>query len=579
MMANTESVSTVPTPCHQSTPELSERADAPVAESESGKETTDTLDEKRAPAGALVRNCLHLPRATRLGHSVWYISCEAEGADQPESNGEDAQIAPSPALPLVHARISQCRTWQGRRYRPARDSERRNDLLFGVGFLELANALDFAANIWNEIPPPRAAVILMAIGGTIALGISTFAVWDCVRSYRNTRLLLRERSSLRKEVSTIKSRRPPVHSPANLECLVYWDINNRELGTELIDRIGMDCLLGFGAVLVGLGTYLAIAGANPRAYLASNLMTGYIGNVPPALYGLANAAWSIYAWRRARRQIRGADSIKLQSHKHRAAFDMLRRHTRHVQVHAVMNGCVGLVGGVGSMMTASTTYNSTMVWGYIVLLPCIISAAVTNYFWRYKIHYDRDLSKLQSLSREGLIDDIYLVALHLALLQDLRRSGASQRKIVGLDSLSQYVNGYISVFRDPPLSLDSLDLRTLEMPADKEAQGGAKPTHRLAGDILYIAVCGDFFSDICAKLGDRLGGEPLGASRLDSGYGESILVDSHGLWRKLQEDEIATSDLLEVARDVLVTTGLAKQQSEKRRLLELLGSCATRGVA
>jgi hypothetical protein len=33
-----------------------------------------------------------------------------------------------------------------------------------------------------------------------------------------------------------------------------------------------------------------------------------------------------------------------------------------------------------------------------------------------------------------------------------------------------------------------------------------------------------------------------------------------------------------VARDVLVSAGLAKQESEKRRLLELLGSCATQGV-
>lgn len=578
MTVDTESVSMEPTDCGHSTAELSEGAVAPIAESEVEKETTGTLDEKRAPTGPSVRNCFALTQASRIGHSFWYMSCEAEGVDQPASNDLDTPIQLDLALPRVQARISQCPTWRGRRYRPARDSERRNDLLFGVGLLELANALDFAANIWNEIPPPRAAVILMAIGGTIALGISTFAVWDGIRSYRNTRLLLRERSSLRMEVSAVKSRRPPVHSPANLECLVYWDINNRELGTELIDRIGMDCLLGFGAILVGLGTYLAIAGSNPRAYLASNLMTGYVGNVPPALYGLANAAWSIYAWRRARRQIRSADSIKVQSHKHRAVYDMLRRHTRHVQVHAVMNGCVGLVGGVGSMMTASTTYDSTMVWGYIVLLPCIVSAAVTNYLWRYKIHYDRDLSKLHSLSREGLIDDIYLVSLHSVLLQDLRRSGATQGKSVGLDSLSQYVNGYLSVFPKRPLSLDSMELRTLDVPADKEAQGGPKPTHRLAGDILYIAARGDFFNDICAKLGDRLGGQPLSASRLDSDHGEPIFVDSHCLWRKLQKDEIAVSDFLEVARDVLVTTGLAKQHSEKRRLLELLGSSATRGV-
>jgi hypothetical protein len=218
-----------------------------------------------------------------------------------------------------------------------------------------------------------------------------------------------------------------------------------------------------------------------------------------------------------------------------------------------------------------------MVWGYIVLLPCIVSATVTNYLWRYKIHYDRDLSKLHSLSREGLIDDICLVALHSVLLQDLRRSRASTRS-VGQSSLSRYVQGYLSVFQHPTLPLDNTELRTLDMPTDKEAQGGGKPNHRLAGDILCIAARGDFFGTICAKLADRLGGDRLGAAQLDSDHTESILVDSHGLWQKLQQDDIAASDFLEVARDVLVSAGLAKQESEKRRLLELLGSCATQGV-
>jgi hypothetical protein len=36
----------------------------------------------------------------------------------------------------------------------------KNSLLFGVGMLELANAGDFAANVWNEIPVPRFAMVL-----------------------------------------------------------------------------------------------------------------------------------------------------------------------------------------------------------------------------------------------------------------------------------------------------------------------------------------------------------------------------------------------------------------------------------
>ncbi|CAM6097645.1 unnamed protein product [Calypogeia fissa] len=45
----------------------------------------------------------------------------------------------------------------------------------------------------------------------------------------------------------------------------------------------MDILMGFGAVLVGVGTLMAIRGANPTVYLISNLLSGYIGNTPGGL--------------------------------------------------------------------------------------------------------------------------------------------------------------------------------------------------------------------------------------------------------------------------------------------------------
>jgi hypothetical protein len=36
----------------------------------------------------------------------------------------------------------------------------KNSLLFGVGLLELANAGDFAANVWNQVPVPHFAMVL-----------------------------------------------------------------------------------------------------------------------------------------------------------------------------------------------------------------------------------------------------------------------------------------------------------------------------------------------------------------------------------------------------------------------------------
>lgn len=44
----------------------------------------------------------------------------------------------------------------------------RNSLLAMVGFLEAANASDFAANVWNQWPAPMFAMVLMGIGGVVA---------------------------------------------------------------------------------------------------------------------------------------------------------------------------------------------------------------------------------------------------------------------------------------------------------------------------------------------------------------------------------------------------------------------------
>jgi hypothetical protein len=46
------------------------------------------------------------------------------------------------------------------RFNPLKQRRLKNSLLAGVGFLELANAGDFAANVWNEIPVPHFAAAL-----------------------------------------------------------------------------------------------------------------------------------------------------------------------------------------------------------------------------------------------------------------------------------------------------------------------------------------------------------------------------------------------------------------------------------
>jgi hypothetical protein len=51
----------------------------------------------------------------------------------------------------------------------------------------------------------------------------------------------------------------------------------------------MDVVMGIGAILVGIGTLMAIGGANYAVWYASNLISRYIGNALVALYGLTNA--------------------------------------------------------------------------------------------------------------------------------------------------------------------------------------------------------------------------------------------------------------------------------------------------
>ena len=56
-------------------------------------------------------------------------------------------------------------TKQGRQNVPVKQLRLKNSFLAGVGFLELANAGDFAADLWNNIPLPPYALGAWNMGG------------------------------------------------------------------------------------------------------------------------------------------------------------------------------------------------------------------------------------------------------------------------------------------------------------------------------------------------------------------------------------------------------------------------------
>lgn len=283
----------------------------------------------------------------------------------------------------------------------------KNNLLAGVGYLELANASDFAANVWNQIPVPKHALILMAIGGPIALLMTLVAIYDFKLGLANIRLLLEERRylhCLRAEYAA----KEDSEMVRILDCRL--GVSYRETGTEIVDRIAMDGLMGIGSVLVGVGTIMAIWGRYPTVYHTSNLLSGYVGNSMAALFGLTNALWSGYiVWRFQR----FCSILRQKENMPLGVKRKLRARFKQFQYHAIINGINGLVAGAASMVTA------TMWWGYVVLIPCVIGLILCNYFWRWKLGYDRPILGGQTSPVFNLpIEELeYVSSIQTALIQ------------------------------------------------------------------------------------------------------------------------------------------------------------------
>ncbi|KAG9579335.1 hypothetical protein KCV01_g16197, partial [Aureobasidium melanogenum] len=247
-----------------------------------------------------------------------------------------------------------------------------------IGFLDLANSGDFAANVFNHVPVPVYAIVLMAIGATIALIMSSVALRDITCSWKNIRLLREERACL-KSVDGDKS--------------VELKITHRDLGTEIFDRAGVDMAMGIGAFLIAVGTYMAIGGANHKVWFASNLLSGYIGNALPALYGLCNVGWSVHVWVRAHKQACAASQ-----HLHDdVAKQLLSTRIRKTQGHAILTAIVCLVSGALSMVTP------THWWPYPVLLVCGLAFVYGTWVYRTQIGYERPM-----LKEDTVLDEILM---------------------------------------------------------------------------------------------------------------------------------------------------------------------------
>lgn len=279
----------------------------------------------------------------------------------------------------------------------------RNSLLAMVGFLEAANASDFAANVWNQWPAPMFAMVLMGIGGVVALSFVYWAARDGWLSFQNLRGLRAERRYLRVQRLLHHEDAAKVRT---IDCLL--DVNFRETGTEVVDRVLIDSFMGFGALVISIGTFLSIRASDPETYTASNLMTGYIGNAPCAICGLINLVWSVVVIRRNYRQRRSAVAEVAGTR----LSPLVKIRSSGVVLHAALNGVTGIVAGIAALIT------STQWWAYVVLAPCIVTAGLVNIFWRRRIGYQRPFAQgIVPLDEDALVSALHhVVASRQALL-------------------------------------------------------------------------------------------------------------------------------------------------------------------
>lgn len=431
------------------------------------------------------------------------------------------------------------------KFRPARQTRLRNSLLAAVGFLELANAGDFAANVFNQTPVPLHAEVLMAIGGTVAFGMIYFGVVDGRLSWQNLRALREERRYLRSQRAShsaggggddMVTTTNYTNMLRTIDC--FLDMNTREMGTEMIDRLGMDILLGISAFFVSLGTFMAMDGGHVRGlYVTSNLLTGYVGNAPCLIFGITNAAWSSYVWMRARKQQHAA--LKYVGGSTRIS-QMLRNRTSSIQMHASLTGLTCFVSGIAAMITA------TMWWGYVILFPCVITSGLANLFWRRRVAYERPLvaHRINSIDQDIVVEA-------------LRYADASRRRVM----YGRQVNGQ-DAFTTLVTERDSL-LCALDV---------------VRKNNLFEDFCIRLLEDqdLARRIRTSPSAQATSADDSASSGSNSPMIDWHNL--VASEDQDLIQRLLEVARRVINESALQSFIYQERHLLELLGCYMCRGA-
>lgn len=447
--------------------------------------------------------------ATSTNHSP--VGSEAQSLDielrtlsktETQTQHEEQSASSDRVVPLAPAFYRFVK--QGDSYQIVDHVRIRNIPTSAIGFIDLANAGDFAANVFNEIPVPSYAIVLMAVGATVAGIMSIVALQDGRRSWKNIQNLRQERRDLNAIVGDPEK--------AHQSALARLDLNDRDLGTEIFDRAGMELALGFAALLVCVGTYMAIDGANRKVWYASNLLSGYIGNAPAALYGIINSAWSWHMWIRVTKQWHAAN-LALDEGPVRLA--VLKR-IKTVRKHALLTGVVCLVSGAMGMLTP------TRWWPYPVLLVCGLTFVYGTFVYKFKIGYERPLI----LHTTGMDADTLIT--ELAFLIPFRKALKTATPFEALEKCD-------------------VDYTTVEQ-------------------LVHLLLRCDLFEDFCIRLlnNSQFSHVPFYQPDGEIRLSRQVIYDI--------EAELFPA-IIDMAQDSFTQVGPSHTKYRKRFLLEALGSC------
>ncbi|KAK0747353.1 hypothetical protein B0T21DRAFT_405989 [Apiosordaria backusii] len=334
---------------------------------------------------------------------------------------------------------------------PLLEAKLRNNMLPALGFVELANAGDVAANVYNSTPIPITIVLCMVAGGTACFSLLFFLIFDAKRSWKNICGLREERRFLQNQQQPVDEQQDLEKGSADsklahtfsgsdtsdssedekhyekggspngnddaarnwartIQCFLH--INTQDLRSEIVYRFGMDIIIGVGVLMVSAGTWMATQGEDPYLFDLSNLLTGFLGNSPLALYAVVNMLWALYLDHTQRIKSRIVASSLFTDFPPGVTYtgdrlaEMISTRANYLHIHVLLNGLPGLIAGAMSLATA------TQWWAYVVLIPCIVNSVMANRLWRHKIGYDRPFLtniKLQPIKRDEILESLLLV--------------------------------------------------------------------------------------------------------------------------------------------------------------------------